>query len=82
MQENYGSGQREAEADGQLWNTLPVTFEANAPTMRAKRLPMFPPRYRLRMFGWPEVGISEVWQLASEGDRPNRELTAEVAQNP
>jgi hypothetical protein len=25
-----------------VWNTLPVTFGANAPTMRAKRLAMFP----------------------------------------
>jgi len=36
LQDDYRSGNAEAEADGKVWNTRPVTFEANAPTMRTQ----------------------------------------------
>lgn len=61
MQENYGSGNAEAEADGNVWNTLAVTFEVNAPTKRAKRFATFP-----LSLAFEDVRLARSWLVGSD----------------
>jgi hypothetical protein len=63
---------RRPKRTGHVWNTLPATFEANVPTMCAKRLAMFPSWPAFEDVRWPEV---------SSGHFPVRPTTRELNEN-